>query len=77
MAGAREVLVNIDIKGKGITKNKTMKVEGSEITLEGLAGAWFWIKKEGCFRMGNAAYFIGNYDPEREIVCSLFWRQLS
>jgi|GEM_PF-3454997 len=65
------MLVNIDIKGKGLIKNKIMRVEGSDITLEGLAGAWFWIKKEGCLRIGKVVYHTGDYDPEKEILCSI------
>ncbi len=56
MEEKKEILVNIDIKGKGTIANKTMKINGGDLTIEGLAGAWFWIKSEGCFRIGNNVY---------------------
>lgn len=71
MNNSKEFLVNIDIKGKGTIKNKTMRVEGSDFVIEGIAGAWFWIKKEECFRMGKAVFHAGHYTPDKEITCSI------
>ena len=71
MADARTIPVYVEIKGKGTIKDKLMKIDGPDITMEGLAGAWFWIKKEGIFKIGSTVFHTGNYDPDKEILCSI------